>query len=200
MIREQQVLLHSELRQGVEQKANLLACVAALANGNGSVFYKILSEQVKEDVVNHLDFGKMLLADSKQPDEAKQKAILKLIITEQIAFHTLTIHHCTVLTDETLTALLKNAPETLSCLTLVDCPQITNKLSRVLEKHTPYLTTLTLRQLPKLEGLGNQTKGKANQTVHYNSINLSHLRRVNVSDNLQLSINVGNLQAQPNPH
>ena len=147
-----------QLRQGVEQKANLLACVAALADGNGSAFQKILSEQAKEDVVNRLDFGKMLLVGgSKQPDEAKQKAILKLVITEQIAFHTLTIHHCAVLTDETLTALLKNAPETLSRLTLVDCPQLTSKLSGVLEKHTPYLTTLTLRQLPKLEGLGNQS-------------------------------------------
>ncbi len=176
-----------QLSQGVEQKAKLASYVSALADGNTSVFQAILSEQVKEDVVNRLDFRQMMVAGSKQADEAKQKAILKLIVNEQIGFHTLTIRHCAALTDETLAALLKNAPE-LSRLTLIDCPQVSDKLGKTIEKYTSHLTTLTLRQLPKLEGLGNRVvAGLVNRVVSYDPINLPHLRRVNVSDNLQLS-------------
>ncbi len=171
-----------QLRQGVEQRGALATYVDMLAKGDTLVFEQILSEQVKEEVVNRLDFGQM----AKQPDIVKQKAILKLIITEQMAFHTLTIRHCAALTDELLAALLKNTPE-LGRLTLVDCPQVTDKLGGMLERYTPHLTTLTLRQLPNLAGLANRVvTGLVNQVVSYDPINLPHLRRVNVSDNLQL--------------
>ncbi len=175
-----------QLRQGVEQKAKIATTIDRLAKGDMSVFEQILSEQVKEDVVNRLDFSKMLIAGGKQPDIAKQKAILKLIINEQIAFHTLSIRHCGALTDDMLISLLKNAPE-LSRLTLIDCPQLTDKLGKTIEKLTPNVTTLTLRQLPNLEGLGNKVVARgANQDNSYDPINLPHLRRVNISDNLQL--------------
>ena len=67
-----------KLRQGVEQKAKLATFVDKLAKSDPSVLRQILSEQVKEDAVNRLDFGQMLIGGSKQPDIAKAKFNIKV--------------------------------------------------------------------------------------------------------------------------
>ncbi|MCE3237748.1 MAG: hypothetical protein K0R24_729 [Gammaproteobacteria bacterium] len=173
----------NQLHRAVEQKAKAEAFVHALEQCKKDIFNEILSEKVKEDIVNQINFEKMLIPGTKKPDLLRQEAILKIILQEKIAFQSLVIQHCAALKDDFLLRLLKNA-EGLTKLKLIDCPQITDEIGGYIVKHVPHLVSLSLIRLPNMSGLGK--KIKLDQSVEYEPLNLQQLKRINVSENIQL--------------
>ncbi len=184
-----------QLREAVKQKRNVNAYQDALIQGQLSVLDELLSDAVKAEVVNGLDYQRMRIGDTKQPDSKKQTQLIEAIIQAKIAFRVLRIQHCAALTDAHIAALLRQSPG-LTRLTLVDCPQLSDELGNYLQQYTPHLVTLTLRGIfnvrpepareDSVAGFGVKSVSLFNRRVTYDPLNLQHLRRVNISDNLQL--------------
>jgi hypothetical protein len=175
----------NELRQTMAQKAKIKSIIEGIHAGEFELFRQVPSLQLKEFILAQLDFSRITLANSKEPDIKKQEALLKIIITENTAFQSITLQHCAALTDDHVITLLKNSPG-LRKLKLVDCPQLTGKIGAAIEKYAPTVVSLTLLRLPQVLFIGTKVKGLVNRKVEYQPINLQHLTRVNISEMLQL--------------
>jgi small GTP-binding protein len=108
--------LHSELQAIHERYQNIQLILKQISEGNIEVLEQIsYGNYLKERVINNLDFSKL--------DDEKIRRILWIL--PGIAFQSLSLKGCSILTDEILEPILKNSPG-LREIDLSDCPLLTD--------------------------------------------------------------------------
>ena len=116
---------------------------------------------------------KPLPSDETQQEAelTRQRAIIKLLIVSQCAFHTLNLTKCIVLDDTQLSQLLSNSQSTLVELTLNGCPQITETSARSLANYFSNLQHLSLSRT----GIINFCSFVARGSLNFPSLETCHL-------------------------